>query len=342
MSRGTGLWVPPRWLRLIVVMPIVYVGCLVVTILSPALHLVLALLDLIDRKGWRFTRLGGLGIAFCVTEFIGLTVAFVLWVSSGFGWKIHAPAFRRAHNRVFGLWLELVTRALRFFLGFHVSVHGERIEGPILAFARHAGPGDMFLLAHTVIQVYERQFITVGASKLLWDPFFDHLVRRTPSVFCEQNPKDAAQTLEELAELTRSMADDSVMIICPEGGNWTPRRWTQAIDRLESRGQHDRAVLAAEMTHVLPPRPAGAAAAIHARSDMTVVFIAHSGLDDLTSLAELWRKVPLRREVEVGYWSVPRAEIPDDRADTAAWLFEEWAKVDAWIGDHSDAAQPSP
>ena len=339
MRRVPVAWVPPRWFRLVVIMPIVYVGCLVITVLSPVLHLVLALLDLVDRKDWRFTRLGGLGIAFCVAELIGLTIAFVLWVSSGFGWRINSPTFQRAHNRVLGWWLELVTRALRFFLGFEVVVRGETITGPILAFARHVGPGDMFLLARTVIQVYRRQFLAVGTSKLLWDPFFDHLVRRTPSVFLDQNPTDPEASLRELEELSRDMTDDSVMIICPEGGNWTPKRWERAIARLEERGQSDRAARAAEMTHVLPPRSAGAAAAIHARTDMTVVFIAHAGLDDLTSLRDLWRKVPLRRRVEVGYWSVPRDQIPDDRRATADWLFEEWAKVNAWIDERTELGQ---
>ena len=68
---------------------------------------------------------------------------------------------------------------------------------------------------------------------------------------------------------------------------------------------------------------------------MTVVFIAHAGLDDLTSLRELWRKIPLDRSVEVGYWSVPRDQIPTDPGETTTWLFEEWAKVNAWIAEQS-------
>ena len=306
------------------------------TVLSPVLHVVLALLDLIDRREWRFSRLGGIGIAFCVTEFIGLTLAFGLWIGSGFGWKIRTQRFQRAHNRLFGWWLELVTRALRFYLGFDLVVRGEQIDGPVLAFARHAGPGDMFLLARTLIQTYDRQMVTVGASKLLLDPFFDRVVRRSPSLFISQNPVDPSECLDEMSELCRTMSDDSVMIICPEGGNWTPKRWNEAIDRLETRGQHDRAELAASMTHVLPPRSAGAVAAISARDDVTVVFIAHAGLDDLFSLGELWRKIPLRRHVEVEYWSVPREEIPTEPDQLPAWLFGEWAKVDAWIDERQD------
>lgn len=334
LSAKSRVWVPPAWARLLVLTPLAWIGALVVTLLSPVLHLILALLDLVDRKGWRFSRLGGIGIAFCVTEFIGLTLAFGLWVASGFGWKIRSRRIRRAHNRLFGWWLEFITRALRFYLGFDFVVRGDRIEGPVLAFARHVGPGDVFLLAHTLIQTYERQMVTVGASKLLLDPFFDRVVRRSPSLFISQNPVDASACLHEISELCRTMSDDSVMIICPEGGNWTPGRWNEAIERLETRGQHDQAELAAAMPHVLPPRSAGAVAALRARDDVTIVFIAHAGLDDLFSLRQLWRKIPLRRRVEVEYWPVPRDQIPTDPDQLSGWLFAEWARVDAWIEDH--------
>ncbi len=333
MSTRSGPWVPPAWFRLLLVTPLAWAGALIVTVLSPLLHLMLLILDLVDRKSWRFSRLGGIGIAFCVTEFIGLTLAFVIWVSSGFGWKIRTRRFQRFHNRLFGLWLELVTRALRVYLGFGFSVRGERIDGPVLAFARHVGPGDVFLLAHTLIQRYDRQMVMVGASKLLLDPFFDRVVRRSPSLFISQNPVDGSACLTEISELCRTMDGDSVMIICPEGGNWTPRRWQAAIDRMESRGQHEKAERAAAMPHVLPPRSAGAVAALRARDDVTVVFIAHAGLDDLFSLGELWRKIPLRRRVEVEYWAVPRSEIPEDPEQLSDWLFGEWAKVDVWIDE---------
>jgi 1-acyl-sn-glycerol-3-phosphate acyltransferase len=276
-----------------------------------------------------------LGIAMCVTEFVGLLMAFVLWVASGFGWRLRSPAFQRAHNRVFGWWLELVTRALRFYLGFEFVIPTtERIDGPVLTLARHAGPGDAFLLARTVIRDYHRQLRMLGTTKLLWDPFIDHLLRRMPYYFCDQDPKDAAEHLEAIGDMCRSMHDDSVLIIFPEGGNWTPTRWDDAISRLEERGMHDRATRAAAMTHVLPPRTAGAIAAIGARPDATVVFVTHVGLEDLFSLREIWRNVPLDRTVIGTYWSVSADEIPTEQSELSPWLYEQWERVDRWIDDH--------
>jgi 1-acyl-sn-glycerol-3-phosphate acyltransferase len=131
-----------------------------------------------------------------------------------------------------------------------------------------------------------------------------------------------------------TMDDDSVLIIFPEGENWTPRRWDAAIDRLEQRGQHNRAERAAAMTNVLAPRTAGAIAALSARHDVSVVFVAHVGLEDLISLGEIWRKVPLRRRVTGTYWSVAPDQIPDDPAEISNWMFDQWEAVDRWIADH--------
>jgi 1-acyl-sn-glycerol-3-phosphate acyltransferase len=281
--------------------------------------------------------MGGLGIALCVTEFFGLVACFVLWVGSGFGWGIRSQPFQRAHNRVFGWWLELVTRALRFYLGFQFSVPmTERIDGPILTFARHAGPGDAFLLARTVIRDYKRQLRMLGTHKLLWDPFMNHMMLRLPNVFLEQNPSSDRDQAAEITDMCATMDDDSVVIIFPEGGNWTPGRWKQSIETLETLGQPERATQAARMRNVLPPRSAAAAAALAARNDMTVVFVVHEGLGHLYSLGQIWRNVPLRRTVRASYWSIDGDEIPTDRASLTDWLYEQWALVDQWI----DASRP--
>lgn len=334
--------VPPRWVRRSLVTPLVFVGSALVTLLSPILILLLVFVDVIDRKSWRFSRVGGLGVAMCVTEFFGLVAVFVLWVASGFGLGIKSSRFQRAHNKVFGWWLELVTRALRFCLDFEfVLPTTERITGPILTFARHAGPGDAFLLARTVIQDYHRQLRMLGANKLLWDPFMNHMMLRLPHHFCDPHPKDPAADLRAVADMCATMDDDSVMIVFPEGGNWTPGRWEGAIERLESRGRPDLAARATAMPHVLPPRTAGAIAALQARDDITVVFVVHVGLEDLYSLKEIWKKVPLRRKVQATYWSVPKDEIPSDPAEMGAWLFDQWELVDQWIAEHkSEVLKP--
>ena len=209
----------------------------------------------------------------------------------------------------------------------------ERIDGPILTFARHAGPGDAFLLARTVIRDFGRQLRMLGTNRLLWDPFINHMMSRLPNVFLEQNPKNQLGELAAITEMCATMDDHSVVIIFPEGGNWTPTRWRGSIDSLESLGRTDRARRAAEMPNVLPPRSAAVAAALAARDDMSVVFVVHEGLDDLYSLRQLWRNIPLRRTVQAAYWSISCSEIPVDRTELTSWLYDQWALVDQWISN---------
>jgi 1-acyl-sn-glycerol-3-phosphate acyltransferase len=180
----------------------------------------------------------------------------------------------------------------------------------------------------------------LGTTKLLWDPFLSHIMLRLPYHFVEQTPKDPAADLVAIAEMCSTMNDDSVMIIFPEGGNWTPGRRDRAIESLVETGRQEQADRAARMTNVLPPRSAGAAAALQAREDVTVVFVVHAGLGDLYSFGQLWRNVPLRRKVQAAYWSVPSNEIPVDRSELGAWLFDRWAEVDKWIDDNRPASLP--
>jgi 1-acyl-sn-glycerol-3-phosphate acyltransferase len=329
--------VPPAPVRALVITPITFIGALGVTILSPVLHLVLAAIDLIDRKNWRFTRIVGLGIAFCVVETFGLVMAFLLWIASGFGLWMRSMPIQRLHLWVFGMWLEMITAAIRTFLGFEFEFSSQQLpEGPSLVFSRHAGPGDALLVAHSLIRDHERKVRMLGTTKLLWDPFFNHVVRRLPFHFCEQDPADPERELAEVRKSAATIEVDGAMIIFPEGGNYTPKRWLEAQERLERRGLTDRADRARRMTHVLPPRTAGAVAALDAAPHANVVFVAHVGLDDLFSLGDLWRRVPIRRTVQATYWAADRPVASSGSETTAEWLWAQWELVDLWIESHSN------
>lgn len=324
--------VPPRSVRAIVITPIVFTGALVVTVFSPVLHLILALIDVLDRRNWRFTRIVGLGIAFCVVEVFGLLMAFFLWMLSGFGMWMKSEPIQGLHHWVFGVWLQMITAAIRTFIGFDFVFPTTPLPGgPLLVFSRHAGPGDALLVAHSLIHTHHRRVRMLGTTKLLWDPFFNHVVRRLPFHFCEQEPSNPQAELRKVMASAASIEADGAMIIFPEGGNYTPTRYRQALERLEQRGQLERAQKAERMTHVLPPRSAGALAALEACPAATAVFVVHVGLDDLLSLGDLWRSVPIARTVEATFWVAERDPLATGPVAMSDWLWEQWEAVDAWI-----------
>ena len=88
------------------------------------------------------------------------------------------------------------------------------------------------------------------------------------------------------------------------------------------------------MSHVLPPRPSGALAALRGNRGADVIFASHTGLGLATYPRELWRDMPIGRTLHTRMWLVPAAERPTEADDQVAWLFEWWKRIDDWIEGH--------
>ena len=129
-------------------------------------------------------------------------------------------------------------------------------------------------------------------------------------------------------------------MIFPEGGNFTPRRRVRAIARLRARGLADMAERAENLRHVLPPQPGGLLAAIDAAPDAGVIFVAHTGLDRMMTVADVWRELPMDKRLIMRFWSVPPEEVPAGEEERVAWLYDWWARIDAWIEENRPAARP--
>ena len=332
---------PPRWARRLIIAPVTFAGALCLVILSPLIHLVAAIADLLfDRRRWRVSRFVGIGLAFCVVEVFGLFALLTVWIGSGFGLAIHRPFWVRANTVLLGQYLELITRAIRFYLGFDFSYTYEPIPpGPQLLFSRHAGPGDAFLIARVVIRDLGRRIHMVGAAKLQWDPFLDISGERLGFHYCLQNPADPKAEIDSIRTLASALEPDETLVIFPEGGNYTTRRRAQSVEALHARHRHDHVRRAEQLKHTLLPRTGGVIAAIEGAPDATVVFMAHAGLEELHGLRDLWASIPLGRRVEAHGWTVPIEQGPTDRASHTIWLFDQWAAVDAWI-DAKIGSQP--
>ncbi len=85
------------------------------------------------------------------------------------------------------------------------------------------------------------------------------------------------------------------------------------------------------MRHVLPPRPAGVVAALGAAPHADVVFVAHTGLEHLSTVGDVWRGLPVGKTLHLRWWFVPAADVPRDRDEQADWLYHWWETIDAWI-----------
>lgn len=335
---------PPRPVRRFLIAPVVFVGAVIASILAPVVHVLAAILDVfVDRKRWRCTRMVGMGLALCVGEAFGLFALFTVWVGSGFGRFMHRPFWVRANNLLAGQYMALVTNAIQFFVGFRFEADLDQTSpGPQLLFVRHVGPGDVFRLMKIVFRDLGHRCHAVGASKLQWDPFLDIVGERLGFHYLCAPGGDPVAELEGIRRLTAGMGERETLILCPEGGNFTPRRRAAGIEHERLQGRGDRAELASSYRHTLLPRAGGVMAAIDGAPDATVVFFAHAGLDDITSFRALWRSMPLRRTVTGRGWTVSVDDLPTDRNGRSRWLDDQWRRVDDWIDDELAAASRDP
>ncbi|HEV2634199.1 MAG TPA: 1-acyl-sn-glycerol-3-phosphate acyltransferase [Actinocrinis sp.] len=143
-----------------------------------------------------------------------------------------------------------------------------------------------------------------------------------------------------IGRMAAGMGPADALLVFPEGANFTAGRRQRIIERLRHQG-HSRAALHAQrLRNVLPPHPNGVFAAIDAAPDASLVFVAHTGLDHMQSVADVWHGVPLDRPASVTWWTLPASRVPAQPQARLAWLQENWAQVDTWISREQAALEP--
>jgi 1-acyl-sn-glycerol-3-phosphate acyltransferase len=287
---------------------------------------------------WRALRLLWMLVVGVTAESLLLVVLFGLWLASGFGRRIRTPYFEGIHyDLVQGLMWVVFTEARRV-LALRIETEGPSPDAhpgtPLIVACRHAGPGDSFTLIHTLMDWYGREPRVVLKDTMAWDPVVDVVLRRLPARFIQTNPAQGQDYESQIADLARGLDENDAFVIFPEGGNFTPERRRRGIERLRGRGLHRMADRASRMTHVLAPRPGGFLAALEAAPDADVVLVAHTGLDHMLTVRDVWRELPMDKVIVMRWWQVPREEIPSERDEQIEWLFGWWERIDAWIAEN--------
>jgi 1-acyl-sn-glycerol-3-phosphate acyltransferase len=152
-----------------------------------------------------------------------------------------------------------------------------------------------------------------------------------PNCFVSPAQDEQDTTVRRIGELARGLDTRDALLIFPEGGNFTERRRVRAIRSLCRGGERARADRARHHRYVLPPRTAGALAALSAAPGADVVFVAHPELDTMDSIGAVWRSLPLHHPARARWWRIPAHEVPEGPAAREAWLLGQWDRVDAWV-----------
>jgi len=315
--------------RLLTIPAYLLLTLLAVTLLPLWLPLLIAH-DLVRGNRWSGVR-SGLALGhYLVGEAIGLVASAAL-----------TPLVRLAPERAEALHFRLQCFWARWLLGgatrlFDLRIEAEGVdllrEGPVLVLFRHASVIDTLLPAALVSSRTGLRLRYVLKRELLWDPCLDVVGQRLPNAFVRRGRGGDQEEIARVRDLARGLGARDGVLVYPEGTRFTPERRERVIARLSESAEPKHVERARSLHHVLPPRLGGTLALLEAAPDADVVFGAHTGLESLRSLAQLWSGALVGRRVRLTFWRVPAAEIPATRAERIEWIYDQWQRVDAWIG----------
>jgi 1-acyl-sn-glycerol-3-phosphate acyltransferase len=341
---------PPRLVRRLVLAPLAIVISVAVAALFPLLALLAWMFGLLWRSKpgqGRGLRLLTFALIWLTTETATLFMCLGLWIASGFGSRLRTAPYQGRHYAIMRWFLDRAYRAATRTFRVRVEVDEPeltaeerlaRLARPVIVLSRHAGPGDSFLLVHHLLSVYGRRPRIVMKAALQLDPGLDVVANRLPNVFIKHRQTGEKVFVQQIERLASGLDQTGALVIFPEGGNWTPGRWRRGIRRLERLNRDDLAARARDMPNVLAPRTGGALAAIAACPGADVIFVAHTGMDRLTGVRDIWRSLPMNQVVRARWWRVPAGQVPRsaDHEGQELWLYDWWQRIDSWISEHRE------
>ena len=293
---------------------------------------------------WRALRLLWIVVLYATIDSLMLVIMFGYWLAAGGSRRVRAPYWQGIHYDLVQGVMWVLFREAKRVLRLDITTVGPAPDAhpgqPLLVCCRHAGPGDSFTLIHALMYWYDREPRVVLKDTLRWDPAIDVLLHRIPARFISPNPAAGEDLDSQISALATGLDADDAFVIFPEGGNFTEARRDRAIARLRKLGLERMAVRAERMTNVLAPRPGGFLAALDAAPDADVVLVAHTGLDHLLTVGDVWRELPMDKQLVMRFWSVPPEEVPAGDEERVAWLYDWWARIDRWIEENRPATRP--
>jgi 1-acyl-sn-glycerol-3-phosphate acyltransferase len=314
--------------RRLISMPGLILGAVILTVAIPVWLPLVLVIDAC-RLRWRFplARLLSFAVCWAWLETVGV-------VCSAFYWLTGQSKNLTKHYALQRWWADRLLAALKATCGFSVEV--EEIEalqpGPILMFARHASLADSLVSAYVVTTLAQMKPRYVLKRELLADPCLDVVGQRLPNHFLDRNATDSTPELQALEALVTDIDVSTVGIIFPEGTRANEKKRKRAIEKI-ALIDSARADRLHDMKHLLPPRPAGAAAMLRGCPSADVVFAWHVGFEGLDTFGGILRGISSRMPpIRFHLRRVERLAVPItsqvDTNEMTKWLDSEWMRMD--------------
>jgi 1-acyl-sn-glycerol-3-phosphate acyltransferase len=313
--------------------------------LSPLVYLLAAAASALMRKPQPLL-LARIVTGYFAIELATLVACGALWLASGFGVQMRSPRFQKLHHRLLRWFVHRI--ALRAFAVLDINVATELADGaaqalerdrPLLFFSRHAGPGDTILLIDMLASQYDRLPSVVFKETIAIDPCVDLIAHRLPHAILDTSEPERCEA--RIQQVSSELGPRGVLVLFPEGGNFTSERRRTALRKLRRKGMRDQAAAGEQMRNVLPPHPAGVRAALRGNPDAGVLVGAHSGLGLAAFPSDWWRDPPIGRTLTEHIWLEPASERPQDPEQQERWLYDWWKRIDEWVEQRGEGG-PQP
>jgi 1-acyl-sn-glycerol-3-phosphate acyltransferase len=337
-----GSWAARLWRRWrgVLVEVILFV---LLTLLSPALFICAALTDaalwLIRRKPWMAIRLLAMLWWFLAGEIYGLLGLGAIWVLSVRG---DSPRRRDRVYRLKRRWLRSHLAGIRVLFDLRIEIEGLELAGPgpVIMMIRHASIIDNALPDAIVGHAHKLGFRFIIKHELQMLPTIDIGGRWVPTLFVRRGSGDTTSELERMRTLTVDLSANEGLLIYPEGTRSTPAKLARAKEIIAER-QPEIAPLAERLRNLLPPRLGGTLLLLESAREADLVIFGHVGLDGFEHISDIWSGGLVGSTVKLKFWRFAAAEVPSDRGELIAWLYDRWQELDDWVGEMRSLT-PSP
>lgn len=265
--------------------------------------------------------------------YLGFELMALVLIAGVFAFQKGA-ARDEALYRLQAWWASVNLRVAARLLRLDLAVEGaeQAIPGPSILLIRHASILDTLLPCVFVQRPYRFRVRYVLKQELLFDPCIDVVGNALPNYFVDRTG-DLPNELAGLRDLVSDLGTDGVLIF-PEGTRFAPRKRELTLQKLEAAGS-PMSREARALTRVLPPKPGGVLTLLDALPNVDCVIFAHTGLETFAKIKDLLSGAVVGSTVRIRLWRIPSHEIPEGNNRRLRWLYEEWAKVDAFVRDDS-------
>ncbi len=279
----------------------------------------------IGNRSLTATRLLAMAVAYLTAEVVGVSVAGMQWLASGFGRRTRQ--LERWSYWLQGQWTSFMMAAVLRIFSMSLRVNGleSTRPGPYILMMRHASMVDVLLPATLIAHRQGLRLRWILKNELLMDPALDVVGRRLPNHFVDRTGTDTAAEVAAIRQLAEDLGPDDAVMIYPEGTRFSPVKRDRLVDRMTRAFPEHEARLAA-LTHVLPPQPAGSLALLEGGYD--VVFATHAGLEGLASLRNIWTRGLTGTDIAIEFWRARGEHIPQEEGERLAWLLDRWGELD--------------